>query len=225
MRTRNLLLALATLIAATGTWTAASASPPKATNATRYVVTVTNITKGQILGPIVVSSHSDRTRLFELGEPASVELAHLAEEGDPSLLVGALTANPEALITRTNGAVTLPGDSSSIVIAVDDDHTYLSLASMLVSTNDAFIGLRDIPAPTLEGTFFARVYDAGSEFNSEDCGFVPGPPCGSAGMHDPTPAEGYVRIHEGIHGIASLAPEEFDWRGEAAEVTIRRLNP
>lgn len=225
MRKRNLLLSLALVATTAGMWTAASATAPGSNALARYEVTVTNVTRGQILGPIVAASHSSHASLFELGQPASAALAHQAEEGDPSLLIASLTGNPEVLSARTNGAVTMPGASSTIVIVADASRPYISLSSMLVSTNDAFIGLRGVPAPSSEVTRFARVYDAGSEFNSEDCAFVPGPPCGAAGMHDPTPAEGFVRIHEGIHGIGGLSADEFDWRGEAAQVTIRRMNP
>ena len=42
-----------------------------------YHVTITNLTSGQILGPAVVVSHSRDISLFELGAPASDELAAL----------------------------------------------------------------------------------------------------------------------------------------------------
>lgn len=225
MRTRTLFLSLGTLATLAGAWSAATASAPAVNQAARYEITVTNVTRGQILGPVMASAHSSAVTLFELGEPVSAELAHLAEEGDPSMLINSLTLDPNVLIARTNGAPTMPGDDAVVQIVVDDNNPYISLASMLVSTNDAFIALRNIPAPASEATYLARVYDAGSEFNSEDCAYVPGPPCGSGGSHDPTPAEGFVRIHEGVHGIASLAAEAYDWRGEAAQVRIRRLNP
>ena len=223
MKKRNLLLSLTLLATSAGIWSAANASAPVPNTAARFEITVTNITRGQILGPIMAATHSPNMGLFELGQPASAGLAHLAEEGDPSILITELTNSPEVLSARTNGAVTMPGASDTVTVVVDANNPYISLASMLVSTNDAFIALRDVPVPNNEVTLLARVYDAGSEFNSEDCAFIPGPPCGSAGAHDPTPAEGYVRIHEGIHGVGALNAAEFDWRGEAAQVTIRRM--
>lgn len=228
MRTRNIFLSCALLATAAGSLTlvnATPAAPAQADTGARYRVTVTNITRGQILGPVVAITHSDQTRLFNLGHPASPGLSHLAEEGDPSALVTQMNNNPNVLYARTNGAVTMPGMSSSVVIVADGANPYISLASMLVSTNDGFAAVRDIPVPATKATYFARVYDAGSEYNSEDCSFVPGPPCASAMSHDPTPAEGYVRIHEGIHGIGGLSPEMFDWRDAGAEITIERINP
>jgi len=208
-------LTLGSLLLLAAPWSVtATALPGAGTNARRYEITVTNVTKGQVFAPVVAVTHGDQFRLFELGEAVSPGLAHLAEEGDPSMVILASESDGGTLLARTNGVMTMPGASSSVLIAVDDDNPYISIASMLVSTNDGFIALRDVPAPPVETTYLARVYDAGSEFNSEDCSFVPGPPCGSGGSHDPTPAEGYVRIHEGVHGIGGLAPQDFDWRAK-----------
>jgi hypothetical protein len=44
-------------------------------------VTVTNLTRGQIISPVVIASHSRHfVPLFELGSEASEELANVAEE-------------------------------------------------------------------------------------------------------------------------------------------------
>jgi hypothetical protein len=69
----------------------------------------------------------------------------------------------------------------------------------------------------------ATAYDAGSEANSEDCDFIPGPPCGNGGVRDTDGAEGYVYIHSGIHGIGGLDPAEFDWLNPVATVKIERV--
>ena len=224
LSTRTLIAGAATLFAAVSIWSAAPAAPaPAGPHLRRYEVTITNVTKGQIFAPAVVASHDSSFQLFDLGSPAIPELAFLAEEGDPTMLAGALAMEAAVQDVRTGGGVLMPGESTTITVLVDGDHRYLSMAGMLVSTNDGFFALRGVMAPEGSTTMFARVYDAGSEFNSEDCAFVPGPPCGSGGSHDPSPAEGYVRIHEGIHGIGGLPSETFDWRGEVAEIEIRRV--
>ena len=216
-------LALASTLAAASLWSATTASPAAPTTNRRYRVTVTNVTKGQIFAPTLIASHDSGARLFELGGSASPGLAHLAEEGDPSILAGELDMNPNVRFVRTSGGMLMPGESMTTTVLTDTDHPLFSVAGMLVSTNDGFFALRDVPAPSSRSTRLARVYDAGSEANSEDCAFIPGPPCGNGGAHDPAPAEGYVRIHEGIHGQGGLAPEMFDWRGEVAEVTFERV--
>ena len=48
---------------------------------TRYEVTITNITRGQIISPPIVISHNEDFQLFSLGHPAPTGLAELAEDG------------------------------------------------------------------------------------------------------------------------------------------------
>lgn len=222
---RTLTVSAAGLATAITIWASAGAAPAPTpgSDAERYEVTITNVTKGQIFAPALVVTHDGTFSLFELGEPASMELAHLAEEGDPGLLAAAAKADSGTLYTNTSGGLLMPGDSTTVVIAADTYHPYISVAGMLVSTNDGFFAIRDAMTPLGTSRQLARVYDAGSEFNSEDCMFIPGPPCGMGGSHDPAPAEGDVRVHEGIHGIGGLAPAMFDWRGGAAEITIKRM--
>ncbi len=59
--------------------------------------------------------------------------------------------------------------------------------------------------------------------NSEDCIYIPGPPCGNPGVRDTDGAEGFVHVHPGIHGIADLVPAAHDWRNPVALITIERI--
>lgn len=220
---KALLFAASTFAATAALWTSSTATPTPAPISRRYEVTVTNVTRAQVFAPTLVATHDASTTLFELGGTASAGLALLAEEGNPSMLAAELSADPGVQFVADSGGVLMPGQSVTLTVVADAQHPFISMAGMLVQTNDGFFALRDVVTPTSETSQFARVYDAGSEFNSGDCAFIPGPPCGSGGAHDPAPAEGYIRIHEGVHGNGSLAPEIYDWRGEAAAVTIRRL--
>jgi hypothetical protein len=85
---------------------------------------------------------------------------------------------------------------------------------MLVSSNDAFFAVRGLSARSKGDRIVdARACDAGSEANSEQCEFIPDPPCVGGGVHDDTTdAEGYVYIHSGIHGIGGLDRAVRDWR-------------
>jgi hypothetical protein len=75
----------------------------------------------------------------------------------------------------------------------------------------------------------ALAYDAGSDQNSEDCDYIPGPPCGNSLGHDPAASEAYVHVHAGVHGInpegevSSLNPAEHDWNNPVAKIKIRRI--
>ena len=59
-------------------------------------------------------------------------------------------------------------------------------------------------------------------------GTFPAPPCNSPNVRDTDGAEGYVHVHAGIHGIASLAaatliPSEHDWRNPVASIKLERI--
>lgn len=222
LRNRSLSLGAAGLaLAGALTFSAdAPATPPKSQ---RYMVTVTNVTRGQIFSPAFAVSHSDAASLFELGQPASAGLALIAEEGDASQLAAMMSANSEVTDVRVdaNGAL-MPGQTTTVIVSARPTDL-ISVAGMMVSTNDAFFAVRGVPTPLHgEEVVRAAAYDAGSEANSEDCAYIPGPPCGNS-AHDPNPAEGYVHVHAGVHGGAGLDPAQFDWRGDVAEIRIERM--
>ena len=55
-------------------------------------------------------------------------------------------------------------------------HRYVSLAAMLIPTNDTFVGARvELPATPAVRTVYAYAYDAGTEVNDETCASIPGP--------------------------------------------------
>src|SRR5574341_485722 len=192
-------------------------------DARRYAVTITNLTRGQVLTPPVVIVHNKHFTLFTPGEPARPELARLAEDGMTQPLVDLLASEPGVYQTQVGGAIP-PGESATVEIEVSGRFRLLSAAGMLASTNDGFYSIHDIKVPERGGLEVdADAYDAGSEANSESCAFIPGPPCGHPGSRDTLGAEGYVHIHAGIHGLADLVPATHDWRNPVAQVTIERI--
>jgi hypothetical protein len=195
----------------------------------RYEVTVTNVTRGQTFTPILVATHKAGVRLFELGGPASAALATLAEEGNTAPLAAALSAMPQVKDVASSGALLPPGESVTIMVSTQGAFDRVSLAAMLIPTNDAFFALNDVDGPRgrSAATLFAPAYDAGSEGNDELCASIPGPSfaeCGGPGGGGmPGGGEGYVHIHAGIHGIGSFAAADRDWRNPVARITIRRV--
>jgi len=189
-----------------------------------YAVTITNITRGQILSPVAVIAHKKGYTMFDLGTPSSPELAMLAEEGNPTMLVNSASSMPSVYrAVRSDGPI-FPGASQTIEIETSEDFSEISVASMLIETNDGFMAVRGMQAPK-RGSVIAEAdaYDAGTEANSESCAYVPGPPCGGH-VHDASPAEGYVHIHAGVHGIGNLTPAMHDWRGAVAQIEIKRMD-
>ena len=72
-------------------------SAEEAEGSRTYAVTVTNISRGQIFSPPVVIAHDDSYRLFAPGDPASSELAALAEDAVSGPLLAMLGTLPSVV--------------------------------------------------------------------------------------------------------------------------------
>ena len=192
----------------------------------RFVVTVTNITQGQVFTPIVAASHKSSIKLFSLGQPASEPLEILAEAGDTGPLKIALGSSPAVLDIADSGAPLPPGHSVMLWIATRGSFRFVSVASMLVPTNDAFFAVNGVEGPHGREvvTHYSPAYDAGTEANDELCTNIPGPPsvCQGEGFNPARGADNFVHIHPGIHGIGNLSAARYDWRNPVARITIRR---
>ena len=202
----------------------AHAAPAGGDAAPMFEVTVTNLTRGQILSPMLVISHEEGVAIFKAGQPASPGLTALAEEGNNMPLAMMMGGNPKVEDVQAGAGGIPPGASDTVLIRATGHARYISLASMLVYTNDAFVALDGFKLEANSDIVTHVVaYDAGTEFNSESCSFIPGPACGAAGMHDPQPAEGFVYVSNGVQGIQDLDAAVYDWRNPVARVTIRRI--
>ncbi len=201
------------------------ATPIQASNAGMYEVTITNLTRGQTFTPIMVASHKKGQYLFNLGQPASDELATLAESGNSQPLQDSLKSQGIAYDTVSTAGLLGPGESVTVRVRAFGRYRYISVASMLIPTNDAFIAVNGIKAPRGHHatTVVSPGYDAGSELNDEQCANIPGPYCGGQGLSAGDGGEGFVHIHAGIHGTGDLAPATFDWRNPTARIVIERV--
>lgn len=193
-----------------------------------YEVTVTNITKGQVFSPPVLVTHNRRVALFEVGTPALDELAIVAEDGMGQPLADLVSGLREVSEAQATAAPIPPGGSAIYEISSRRNFPVLSVVSMLVNTNDAFFAINSERLPRGRGgtaTYYALGYDAGSEGNNEDCAFIPGPACmpESGNARSTEDAEGYVHIHNGVHGIADLGAAAYDWRNPVARITVKRV--
>ena len=194
-----------------------------------YEVTVTNLTGKQQFTPLLLVTHRPEVALFTLGQPASAELATLAEEGNVAPLRALLQGNPHVTATAAGNSLLNPGRSVTFQIQANPGRDRLSLAAMLIPTNDAFMALNGVALPqgSHVATMRAVAYDAGSEVNDELCTSIPGPmfiECGgSGGGARVGGGEGFVHVHRGMHGIGSFRPSDRDWRNPVAEIRIRKL--
>jgi hypothetical protein len=195
----------------------------------RYRVTVTNVTAGQTFTPILIATHRPAASFFEVGEPASAGLEVLAEEGGVGPLQAALNKSPAVSATQATSTLLAPGATATLHITARPGFDVLSLAAMLIPTNDSFVALDRVDLPRRGSvTFEAEAYDAGTEPNTELCADIPGPFCNGPGT--PTAgSEGFVHVSRGISGVGERAgpptvtETAHDWRNPVAKVTIRRI--
>ncbi|RMD65409.1 MAG: hypothetical protein D6826_00140 [Alphaproteobacteria bacterium] len=188
-----------------------------------YSVTITNLTRGQVVTPPLVIVHSRAFTLFTPGAAASEGLATLAETGNPGPLAADVEL-AEGVAAVAVGDVLPPGQSITMTITSARGAKFLSLAAMLATTNDAFASLRAVRLPKRGRARSVRAlaYDAGSEANNESCDFIPGPPCNGTNERDTAGAEGFIHVHAGVHGVADLVPADQDWRNPVLSVVIER---
>ena len=199
-----------------------------------FEITLTNLTTGepgaggQILSPPIFVTHAAGINLAEVGQPASPALVALAENGDASGLVAlAAAAGANSMVA---GGVVPPGGSVTVTVTADMVNSSLSVGSMLVSTNDAFIAATDVALFDEDGapvsaSLDLMSYDAGSEDNTEMASDIPGP-LGLDATVDPAesnervPTEGgVIAAHEGIQSVGDVG-EAFAWDEPTAMLMI-----
>ena len=192
-----------------------------------YSLTLTNLTYAQPLSPVAVSLHGD-AQMWQVGQAASIALEKLAEGGDNTDFI-ALENN---LAATTAQGPTLPGTSVTLNIStMDPTATYLTVATMLVNTNDAFSGLTGVDISTLtlnqEKSWRLNVYDAGTEQNNEAAGTIPGPADSGIGYDATRNDIDLVGYHSGVvskdDGLASsVLTQAHRFDNPAVKLTITR---
>lgn len=189
-----------------------------------YEISITNLTPGQTFTPRLLVTHSPDIALFALGEPASAALEILAEGGNTQPLAD--LAEGAGAHTMTVDGLLGPGETSTgVIVGLDSD--VLSVAAMLIPTNDTFVALNGMPLPVAGSvTYYLKAYDAGTEENDQLCSSIPGPTCGGEDVSEPADGdEGFVHVSNGFHRLRgnTLRPEDYDWRNPVARVTVTAM--
>ena len=182
-------------------------------------ITVTNLsgTDGTLLTPVFVATQNGIYDQFDVGSAASESIERLAEDGNTEPRIeAALSSGGVGDAQATSGGPLAPGESRVLTFFADptDPLTqYLSYASMVIPSNDAFIGNDDPLQLDLfdeNGSLIRRVgenayivtgddvYDAGTEVNDEI-------PANTAALEQAAPNTGVtegglIRQHEGFQG-------------------------
>jgi len=121
----------------------AAALAPLPALANDWTVTVTNVTGGTYFTPLMVAAHDGGVDAFDLGQPASPALRATAECGDTSGLIAAFGAAGADMDNNPAGGALAPGDSATAMLSPSRGNDRLTIAGMLVPTNDGFFGRFD----------------------------------------------------------------------------------
>lgn len=198
-----------------------------------YELSVTNLSNSQPLSPLAVVLHSQSYSGWTIGEQAGDGLEQLAEGGDNSQFLSDATG-ASAIATFSGDGVVAPGETGRVDLSVNSSTDLkLTVATMLVNTNDAFAGRGGIDLNELalgeEMTMNLPVYDAGTEGNNELTGTIPGPADGGEGFNATRDDVNVVSRHSGIvsniDGYAdSVLDESHRFDAPVAQLMVRRVN-
>jgi len=180
----NKLIVSTFLVALAGCSSDSDNSTPATSTSTEYRIKLVNLTHGQPFSPPLALLHDGKFKAWEIGTPASIALEKLAEGGD----AGALLASQDGKPNHISDSPIAPGQGVSFSMTADsNDHQHLTLATMLVNSNDAFSGISGLDLAAMEAgeTRIVNVgaYDSGTEGNSEAVGTMPGPADGGEGFN------------------------------------------
>ncbi|MGD1393519.1 spondin domain-containing protein [Vibrio harveyi] len=200
----------------------------------RYTINVANLTANQPMSPLAILAHNDKYKLFEIGKSASVELEHLAEGGSNAELLALKDSNDYVYQTLSGNGLVLPGSSDSVTFTVDSHKAgYVSVASMFVNTNDAFVGETGLSLKSLAvGESYEmsmNVWDSGTELNDELAATIPGPAGGGEGFNAArNDTNDVVAFHAGVvskdDGLANSAlSANHRFLNPGAKLTITRV--
>ncbi|MGI8843522.1 MAG: spondin domain-containing protein, partial [Gemmatimonadaceae bacterium] len=220
-----------------------------------YQITIENLKGGQPFSPGVIATHTKQVDVWGVGSRPSPLIINIAENG---LVDAGLTAAHFADLRAR------PGVFDVVMTAPTDDHTppivdgapdppsvrtytieaaananHLSVAVMIICTNDGFTGVSSVrlPGGFKPVTFATVAYDAGTETNTEQytdivdpcqlLGPDPGPPAVPNGNNNNLPEDGgVIRHHAGIQGVAvdvGLDPSLHNWTAPVARITVQRV--
>lgn len=208
-----------------------------------YRITIQNLNHGQPLSPPVVATHQSM-RMFQVGGLASPGLESLAEDGNQGIIFDLFNGSADVTEAVNVGVPLTPYGKT--VGDFEDSVTFeitarpgdrLSLATMLICTNDGFVGLDRVRLPKRRfAGHLLRGYDAGTEDNTErsedivDACSALGPvtlagdPNGNEDAAVDTDPQEAIGLHQGIQGVGDLSIFDHGWLNPSGAVLIERLD-
>ncbi|MDH5485235.1 MAG: spondin domain-containing protein [Gammaproteobacteria bacterium] len=195
-----------------------------------YSITITNLTHNQPFSPVAGVLHAAGFKAWQTGEVASDALEKLAEGGDASGLLAMQQDSPQ----YHAAAPLFAGETMTFQLMADsDEQDRLTLATMLINTNDAFSGINAMELDVMGHGHTQVVYgyalDAGTEANTELAGSIPGPADGGEGYNpERNDVTSKVTNHGGVVSqqdghMDSVLSESHRFDGPVMRVEIKRL--
>ena len=176
----------------------------------RIVVTNDSPDGGTYLTPFWYGFHDGSFDLFDTGSAASAGLEAIAEDGNFAPIdVELLAADADGqgnIIPGAAGPIET-GETTSTIVTVDGaSNGELSLAAMILPSNDAFVGTNQaLVLFDEDGNFLGEttrvftgenVYDAGTEVNTEEDAAFLNQTAPNTGVDE----NGVIRLHDGFNG-------------------------
>ncbi len=211
-------------------------------HAAELSIEIENITNGITYTPFIIAAHSEGTHLFQSGQPANPEIQAIAEGGDISGASALLASISADVVENPAGGLLGPGTATeAFSLSTADSNTQLTIASMLLPTNDGFAGLDAWTIPSEAGTYtvYLNAYDSGTEANDEivngggapNTPGIPVAPGGDAGTGGTGAAAAdtneNVHIHRGVlgdtdpdGGVSDLDSRIHRWLNPVVKVTV-----
>ena len=126
MKRLSIVFALVAVVAMLGVLAATALAANDQDEELMVELSITNLTRGQILSPVFVARHdANAGPLYSLGESASADLAKMAEDADASGLLESW--NPEdngdvseAMVVDLNGGPIPPGETVTMNFSIED---------------------------------------------------------------------------------------------------------
>ncbi len=209
-----------------------------------YRVTIKNLSVGQPLAPPVIATHVKGFTMFEVGKLASRGLEAIAENGDVSLMFNRYSASSSSTDAVNVGMPltrygTMVGNFKDYVTfeITGKKHDRLSIAAMLICTNDGFTGLNSVKLPK-EGkrVYYTKAYDAGTEYNTENSSDIvdgcsalgaialAGDPNGNENDAVDSSPHQRIKKHKGTQGNGDLDPYANVIEKKITKVTIELIS-
>lgn len=206
-------------MASSSDMTSSSASSSSMPAMSQYEINIHNATNNQPLSPIAIVAHTSMHTPWQVGMPASSGLEWLAESGMATTWMDEISSalGDNLLWSDMGDGALMPGLSQSFNLTVESSEApYITLASMLINTNDAFTGTQNMMINDLSmgetSTMYLPIYDAGTEANTETAGSIPGPAAGGEGYNAARDDTNFVSMHPGVvtadDGLSTSALDE-----------------